>query len=100
MSDAFVVAMQGDKPIFLGRENFVTIHCQGCGQRIAESEGAKVKFTGDAQKGDRHSFEILCPACASRRDKERPTQWIKLQEFIEALADSVGMKAERKAKMH
>jgi DNA-directed RNA polymerase subunit RPC12/RpoP len=100
MSDAFVVVMQGDKPTFLGRENLVTIHCQECGQRITESEGAKVTFTRDAQTGDRQSFEILCPACASRRDKETPTSWVKLHEFVEALAESVGMKAERKAKMH
>ena len=56
MSDAFVVVMQGDKPTFLDRENVVTIHCQECGQRITESEGAKVTFTRDAQREtDNHS---------------------------------------------
>ena len=100
MSDAFVVVMQGEKPIFLGRENLVTIHCQECGQRIIESEGANVMFTRDARTGDRQSFKILCQGCASHHDKTPPTSWIKLHEFVEALADSVGMKAERKSKIH
>jgi len=43
-------------------------------------------------------FQILCLGCDLHRDKKTPTSWIKLHEFIETLADSVGMNAEKKSK--
>jgi hypothetical protein len=95
MNDAIVV-IQGEKASLLGRESFVTIHCQECGKRITDSEAANVAFPRDVQPGDKQSFKIVCLDCDRHRDKKTSTSWMKLHEFIETLADSVGMKAERK----
>jgi hypothetical protein len=97
MSDAIVVT-QGERANIVGSEIFFAIHCQECGKRITDSDMANVTFPRDVQPGEKQSFQIVCLDCDTRRDKKAPTSWIKLHEFIETLADSVGMKAEKKSK--
>jgi hypothetical protein len=97
MSDAIVVT-KGERTNLFGSEIFVAIHCQECGQRITEAESANVTVSRDTQPGERQSFRIVCLDCDRHRDAKNPASWTKLYEFIETLADSVEMKAERKSK--
>jgi len=97
MSEAIVVT-QGERADLTGSEVFIAIHCQECGERITDAGLANATFPRGVQPGDKQSFKIVCLNCDRVRDEKTPTAWIKLHEFIEALADSVGMKAERKSK--
>jgi hypothetical protein len=71
------------------------IHCQQCGKQVTEAGQANVILSRDTKPGDKQSFEIVCLDCDRMRDREEHTSWMKLHEFIETLARSVGMKAER-----
>lgn len=95
-SDAIVVT-KGERGNILGSEIFITVHCQECGERIIDSEAANVTFSRDAQPGERRPFKVVCLDC-EHRDRKSPTLWIKLHEFIETLADSVGMKAQNQSR--
>lgn len=97
MHDAIVVT-KGERADITGSESFIAIHCQECGKRITDAGAANVALSRDTQPGERQSFKIVCLGCDRKRDKAAPTSWIKLSEFIEILADSVGMKAERNPK--
>jgi hypothetical protein len=72
MNDPIVV-IRGEGASLLGRESFVTIDCQECGQRITDSEAANVIIPRDAQPGDEQSFKIVCLDCDLHRDKKTPT---------------------------
>ena len=75
-----------------GSEVFIAIHCRECGERITDAELADATFPRGVQPEGKQSFKIVCLDC----DCVRYEKWIKLHEFIEALAEIVGMKAERK----
>ena len=94
MSEAIVVT-QGERADMTGSEVFIAIHCRECGERITDAELADAAFPRGVQPEGKQSFKIVCLDCDCVRDEKTPTTWIKLHEFIKALADSVGMKAER-----
>lgn len=94
MQDAVVVT-KGERADSTGSENFIAIHCQECGKRITDAREANVALSRDTEPGKGQSFKIVCLECDRMRDETAPTSWMKLHEFLEALADSVGMKAER-----
>jgi hypothetical protein len=96
MSDAIVVTKSGRADI-TGSEGLVTIHCQECGEQITDAETANVIFPRTAEAADTQPFKIVCLDCDRHRDMKAPTSWMKLHEFIEALAASVEMKAKRKS---
>ena len=97
MNEAIVVT-QGERADITGSEILIAIHCQECGERITDAELANVTFPRSVEPGDNQSFRIVCLDCDRLRDKTTPTSWIKLHEFIETLADSVRMKAQRQPK--
>jgi hypothetical protein len=97
MNEAIVVT-NGERAKIVGSEIIIAVHCQECGEKITDSEAANVAFPRDVQSGEKQSYKIVCLNCDRHRDKKTPTLWIKLHEFIETLADSVGMKAEKKSK--
>jgi hypothetical protein len=97
MSDAIVVT-RGERANVVGSEINIAFHCQECGEQITDSEMANVAVPRDARLGETQAFKVVCLGCDRHRDKNLPTLWIKLDEFIEALADSVGMKAQKRSK--
>jgi hypothetical protein len=60
MNDAIVV-IQGERASLLGRESFVTIHCQECGKRIADSDMANVIIPRGVQPGEKAAIPDSLP---------------------------------------
>lgn len=96
METEAIVITKGQRANIIGSEIFVAVHCQECGERVTDSGLANVIFPRDVQPGEKQSFKVVCLDCDRLRNKGNSTSWIKLYEFIETLADSIGMTAKRK----
>lgn len=96
MNDAIVVT-KGERVNIVGSEIFIAVHCQECGERIIDPDLANVAFSRGEQPEDKLSFKVVCLECDRHRHMLSTTSWQKLHEFSEVLADSAGMKAQRKA---
>jgi hypothetical protein len=97
VSEAIVVT-QGERADMSGSEVFIAIHCQECGERITDAGWRMPPFhvvCNQETSNRSRSSALIVMVFAT---KKTLTAWIKLHEFIEALADSVGMKTERKSK--
>ena len=91
-----IVAVKGDCSDLMGSEIFISVHCQHCGERITDASKANVIFPRRTASGEQLSFQIVCPDCdLPHMPHRRITNWMRLYEFIETVARSVGMKAER-----
>lgn len=65
-------------------------------ERITDASKANVIFPRRTASGEQLSFQIVCPDCdLPHMPHRRITNWMRLYEFIETVARSVGMKAER-----